>query len=197
MPGFEQRGEELELHEVYHKMDIKGQGRVDKEEFARYLALNPRGWPLAELLHDIGGPNTKIRDEIVNFWFRKLDIESQGSFDVHQLIAFFRAMRKTEYKEMVYADFLLNLFDRDYNGKLDRTEYAAMLRVMLGKEPSPATVNRIDKNGLSRKDLCALLHTIHCDFKKLESSSNVEIAMLFTAVAAAIVGIVWYKMSRK
>jgi Ca2+-binding EF-hand superfamily protein len=178
------------LEEVFNAMDVDCNQRVNKAEFKAYLKKNPTGWPLADVL---AGQTDDVKEQIINFWFRKLDLESSGSFDKFELIAFFKAMKQTKYKEMLYADFLLNLFDRNYDGKLDRDEYANMLQVLLGRNVPTYVLSSVATDGLSRDDLVSLLHTIHCDFSQLDSRNTaknagaLDFAMLGVAVGAAVV----------
>lgn len=172
------------LEEVFRSMDVDCNQLVNKAEFKAYLKKNPTGWPLADVL---AGQTEEVKEQIINFWFRKLDIESSGSFDKIELIGFFKAMKQTKYKEMLYADFLLNLFDRNYDGKLDRDEYATMLRVLMGREVPSYVLSSVATDGLSREDLVALLHSIHCDFSQLDSRNAAKNANAFDFVMLTVV----------
>lgn len=181
------------LGDVFIAMDVDCNQRVNKAEFNAYLKKNPTGWPLADVL---AGQSEEVKEQIVNFWFRKLDLESSGSFDKFELIAFFKAMKQTKYKEKLYADFLLNLFDKNYDGKLDRDEYATMLRVLLGREVPSYVLESVAADGLSREGLVSLLHTIHCDFSQLDSRNTaknagaLDFAMLAIVAGVAVVATV-------
>jgi len=188
------------LESVFVDMDVDCNQLVNQAEFRAYLKKNPRGWPLADVL---AGQPEDVKDQIVSFWFRKLDLNSAGSFDKNELIAFFRAMKQTKYKEMIYADFLLNLFDTNYDGKLDREEYATMLRVLLGRDVPTYVLSSVSAEGLSREDLVSLLHSIHCDFTQLDnrnvvpSSRSFEFILVGVAAAAAIAGFVGASVLKK
>lgn len=181
------------LKDVFQEMDVDCNGRVNQAEFRAYLKKNPRGWPLADVL---AGQPEGVKEQIVSFWFRKLDLDSSGSFDQDELVAFFRAMKQTKYKEMLYADFLLNLFDTNYDGKLDREEYGTMLRVLLGRDVPKYVLSSVSADGLTREDLVSILHSIHCDFSQLDNRNVVKaggtelilVGVLLGAAAVLFVG---------
>ena len=78
-------------------------------------------------------------------------------------------MKNTQFKEMLYADFLLNLFDADCDGSLGREEFANMLRVLLGREPSARILRSISPKGMTRDELVKRLHILRCDITQLDS----------------------------
>lgn len=157
------------IRAVFREMDVACTGRVSQKSFAAYLQRNPAGWPLADLLQN---QPADIQKQIVTFWFRKLDLDSEGSFTEAELVAFFEAFRDAKAKEVLYADFLMNLFDANFDAKLDREEYANMLRVLLGREPNAATIAKVSQDGLGRDGLVQLLHAIHCDLNLLEGKQT-------------------------
>jgi Ca2+-binding EF-hand superfamily protein len=177
--------ESRELQQVFAAMDVDCDGRVSQHEFRAYLRKNPKGWPLADILD---GQPESVKDQIVRFWFRKLDLTQEGHFDLSELMAFFQAMKQTKYKEMIYADFLLNLFDTNFDGRIDPEEYATMLRVLLGREVVPEYVRRaLGAEGMDREDLVRLLHAVHCDFSKLDGRA--EVRSLMGVVGILLAGI--------
>lgn len=184
------------MDEVFMEMDVRGDGHVTKEEFTRFLRKNPRGWPLADLLD---GQTTEVKDEIITFWFRKLDIQNEGYIVKAELRAFANLMMRRDYKEQVYTDLLIDMFDTDNDERISRIECKKMLRVLLGHEPTEIQVNRVaGKNGVSRDELKALLHSIQCDFKRLEkrgaSGSAETLAVLLIGLGIGLTtGLVLWK----
>lgn len=134
-------------------------------------------------------PNTlsvitsKLSDDMVQFWFSKLDLEKDGTFDKNEFVNFYVAVRNVHLqKETFYADFLLALFDRNMDGKIDEGEYRLMLTVLFGNKqqsgrhkknrqlvaiPKDVMDKFMTKDGLSRKELTKLLHDVSCDFNLL------------------------------
>ena len=126
---------------------------------------------------------TKLSDEMVQFWFSKLDLEKDGTFDKSEFVNFYVAVRNVHLqKETFYADFLLALFDRNLDGKIDESEYRLMLTVLFAKKTAAAGGGKrkkvvdipksvmdkfMTKDGLSKKELTKLLHDISCDFNLL------------------------------
>eukprot|EP00760_Papus_ankaliazontas_P022176 PhM_4_TR1880/c0_g1_i1/m.94083 len=190
---------------AFHQIDTAHTGKITKAQFETYLKRYPTGWPLGDLLQKLDGDHQK---SVVQFWFRKIDVENQGYINQDHFIAFFQAMSRTEYQESILTDFLLNLFDDDLDGRMNQKEYVNMLTVMLGKAPSPQLVKQVmrvaDKNGdgkLDREELRQLLHRVHCDLTKLTGGSgSVAEALVVVAgvVAAVAVGtFVFFKYIRR
>lgn len=196
-PGFavdtEERQVEQRLLAAFNEMDIDGDGKVSKDEFRRYIATHPQGWPLADLLD---GQTKEVKDQMITFWFRKLDVTGEGVFNASELLAFFNAMNNAKYKEAIYADFLLNLFDKNFDGNLSQQEFGDMMEVLLG--PKARGLAIAPKEGLSRSDLVQLLHRVHCDFNQMgeeaarqrrgggiSAGDIVVVAIVVGAVAAA------------
>ena len=188
--------EVAQLRKIFSQMDVKSDGRVTQGEFKAYLKRNPRGWPLADLLI---GQDPASSDLIITFWFRKLDVGRNGTFDDDELVAFFQALRNARYKEHLYADFLLNLFDTNCDGKLDKKEYKHMLTVLMGHEPDAQILASISNEGYSREDLVRKLHHIRCDISKLERRvGGVRDVLLVVGLAAAVVaGMAYFVRSRQ
>lgn len=175
------------LEDVFKQMDVDCNDLINQNEFRSFLKKNPRGWPLADILD---GQPEDVKNQIIAFWFRKLDVTNNGSIDKAEFIAFFKAMKETKYKEMIYADFLLNLFDRNFDGKLDKEEYKTMLHVLLGRDVPDYVVRGVSAEGLSRQDLVSLLHSVHCDFTKLDirnAAKQSEFILIGALVGVAVV----------
>jgi Ca2+-binding EF-hand superfamily protein len=196
--------ERRQLDATFDDMDLDNDGHVTTGEFTRYLSRNPRGWPLGDLLQ---GQSEAVRAQMIEYWFRKIDLTNEGYITKAELAAFFQAMKQTSVREQFLADFLLNLFDLDMDQRLNKVEMKRMLRVMLGHDPSPATVDHLcGRSGFcSREELVALLHEVQCSLGSIENSTAATIGsssitdfMIFGAVAAAvIIGWVYYKKQSK
>lgn len=191
------------LDHTFDEMDLDNDGKVSTNEFTRFLSRNPRGWPLADLLD---GQSDQVRAQMIQYWFRKLDCQSEGFFTKDELAAFFAAMKVTEFREKFMADFLLNLFDVDLDGQLNREEVKRMLRVMLGHEPSLETVNHLcgSSQFVSRQELVNILHEVQCDVGRIEKataarvgSSNIVDVIVGVTIVAAIGVAVFYSIRRK
>eukprot|EP00759_Apiculatamorpha_spiralis_P022181 PhF_6_TR26504/c0_g1_i1/m.38342 len=182
------------LLRTFYQIDANHDGRITRAEFEKYLKVNPTGWPLGDILSSQTPEQSK---QIMEFWFRKLDVANNGAITQEEFLAFFHAMTNMDFREGVLTDFLLDLFDENMDGRLDRSEYTKMLTVLLGKEPSPALVKQImdraDKNHdgkLSREELRELLHRVHCDVTKLGGAEAGigDLVALAVGVAAIVVG---------
>jgi len=195
-----------QLVQRFYLMDQDHDGRVSKKEFSIYLERNPAGWPLGDILQN----QTKEQQSLIlQFWFRKLDIAGLGYITLDEFLAFFNAMSTVDYRESLLTDYLLNLFDENMDGSLDRKEYVNMLTVLLGRAPPATLVNdvykRADSNHdgkLSRAELRDLLHRVHCDIGVLaghKGSSALIDGLVFVAGAAAVVlvGVVLFRFYRQ
>jgi hypothetical protein len=186
--------ERKHLDDTFDDMDVDADGHVSTSEFTRYLSRNPRGWPLGDLLD---GQAPEVRAQMIEYWFRKLDLQCEGYITKSELAAFFAAMKQTTFREAFLADFLLNLFDTDMDQRLNRVEMKRMLRVMIGHEPSESVVkNLCGRSGtISRDELVQLLHEVKGSVAGLERSNRATTGAgtatdyLVMAVAAiAVVG---------
>jgi Ca2+-binding EF-hand superfamily protein len=166
--------ERRRLDATFDEMDLDNDGQVSTDEFTRFLSRNPRGWPLADFLD---GQSAEMRTQMIQYWFRKLDCQSEGYFSKNELAAFFAALKVTEFRETFLADFLLNLFDVDLDGQLSRVELKRMLRVMLGHEPSEATVQHLcgRTQYVTRQELVNLLHEVKCEVGRIEASTAAKL----------------------
>ena len=182
-----------QLDKTFDDMDVDADGRVSQEEFARFIEMNPRGWPLAELMQGLDAAKKK---QMMQFWFRKLDLGAEGTFDKGEFYGFYQAMQTSGFQEKTYAEFLLSLFDLDFDMNLSRPEVEQMLQVLLGHKPSHHLVTKVmassnrsdgtvDKAALER-----LLHDVHCNFGALEKSSHGSGGdLVLVAVGVAVVGV--------
>eukprot|EP00672_Neobodo_designis_P028167 CAMPEP_0174840344 /NCGR_PEP_ID=MMETSP1114-20130205/8625_1 /TAXON_ID=312471 /ORGANISM="Neobodo designis, Strain CCAP 1951/1" /LENGTH=226 /DNA_ID=CAMNT_0016074489 /DNA_START=90 /DNA_END=770 /DNA_ORIENTATION=+ len=186
--------ERKHLDATFDDMDVDADGHVSTSEFTRYLSRNPRGWPLGDLLD---GQPADVRAQMIEFWFRKIDLQSEGYITKEELAAFFAAMKVTTFREQFMADFLLNLFDVDLDQRLNRVEMKRMLRVMIGHEPDEKVVNHLcgRTGSVSREELVGLLHEVKCSLPSLERSRAATVGgatltdyLVIATMAAAAVG---------
>ena len=147
-----------------------------------------------------------MRAQMVEYWFRKLDVVHDNVIDKSELAAFFAAMKQVSFREEFLADFLLNLFDRDLDQRLDRDEMQRLIRVMVGHEPTPDVLDHLcGKTGsVSREELVKILHEVHGDLKNLEKSTAAtlgkntatDVLTLLVIVGAVVGGVAWYVSRR-
>jgi Ca2+-binding EF-hand superfamily protein len=187
-------GERRHLDRTFDEMDVDNDGLVSTSEFTRFLSRNPRGWPLGDMLD---GQPAELRAQMIEFWFRKIDLMSEGYISKDELAAFFAAMKVTTFRDAFTADFLINLFDVDLDRKLSRVEMKRMLRVMIGHEPREEVVQRLcGRTGyVSRDELIELLHEVKGSVANLEKSRAATVGgstldyVVVAATTAAVIGI--------
>eukprot|EP00744_Colponema_vietnamica_P000645 GILI01001134.1.p1 GENE.GILI01001134.1~~GILI01001134.1.p1 ORF type:complete len:329 (+),score=78.02 GILI01001134.1:103-987(+) len=159
------------MTEIFNAIDKNKKGHITKEEFRQYVLKNPKGWPLVDLFR-AKAMNANERDVLVNFWFRKLDMDGSGHVNYGEFITIFKALQSTKVQETLYTDFLINLFDENLDGKIDRDEFTRMMHVLFGEMPPQQVLDSMPEGGFDRESLTRAMHSISMDYQLLPQPSG-------------------------
>ncbi|XP_054884149.1 calcineurin B homologous protein 2 isoform X1 [Poeciliopsis prolifica] len=134
----------LRLHERFRFLDKHGRGHLRSEDLEAELSLNPIG------------------DRIVGAFFQP----GQEAVDFPsfvRVLAHFRPMEKNRTCAAVQPEransrnrklkFAFQLYDRDRDGKISRTELLQVLREMLGLQVTEEQLQSIAERGIQEADL--------------------------------------------
>lgn len=155
---------------IFTSIDVNGTGSITQEAFRKYVQKNPKGWPLVDLFR-AKTMNQNERDLLVNFWFRKLDTDGDGSVTYAEFINMFFALRDTKVQQSMYTDFLINLFDDNMDGRIDKREFTKMMSVLFGEEPPQAVLDQMPEEGFDRDSLTRVMHSVSMDYQLLPASA--------------------------
>lgn len=148
--------------EFMDAFDVDADGRIDISEMSEilpadesFVAIFCNEMPLSSSV------------EFIRIW-RQFDVDNSGSIDGNELLSFLRHLMEKanknpgEEKLKEFADTILNLFDRDGDGRLQLSEMSRLLRVKENYLRKPLLTN---SNILCKRELERI-------FRRYDSDQN-------------------------